>query len=120
MPVRLNQLQRQGATLVFPRVVVTGIGAVTPIGNDAETFWRNVVAGKTGIGPITQFDASKHSVRIAAEVKGFDPAEVMDHRTARRSARFSQRCSPGRERLHLSRWDIACADEFIPGARLCS
>ena len=76
--------------MVFPRVVVTGVGAVTPIGNDAETFWRNVVAGKTGIGPITQFDASKHSVRIAAEVKGFDPAEVMDHRTARRSARFSQ------------------------------
>jgi 3-oxoacyl-[acyl-carrier-protein] synthase II len=72
------------------RVVVTGIGAVTPVGNDAETFWRNILAGTNGIGPITQFDASRHSVRIAGEVKGFDPAEVVDHRAARRSGRFAQ------------------------------
>ncbi|MEX2245704.1 MAG: beta-ketoacyl-ACP synthase II [Dehalococcoidia bacterium] len=72
------------------RVVVTGIGAITPIGNDAETFWRNVIAGTNGVGPITRFDASKHSVRVAAEVRGFDPAELMDHRAARRSGRFAQ------------------------------
>ncbi len=72
------------------RVVVTGVGAVTPVGNDAETFWRNLIAGKSGITRITHFDPSKHSVQVAGEVKGFDPAEIMDHRTARRSARFSQ------------------------------
>ena len=72
------------------RVAVTGIGAVTPVGNDAETFWRNLLAGKSGLGPITHFDASKHAVRVAGEVKGFDPLEVMDYKTARRSGRFAQ------------------------------
>ena len=72
------------------RVVITGIGAVTPIGNDAETFWASLLAGKSGIGPITHFDASKHPVRVAGEIKGFDPTEVMDHRAARRSGRFAQ------------------------------
>jgi len=72
------------------RVVVTGIGAVTPVGNDAETFWRALLAGTGGIGPITLFDASRHSVRIAAEIKGFDPTEVMDFKAARRSGRFAQ------------------------------
>jgi 3-oxoacyl-[acyl-carrier-protein] synthase II len=72
------------------RVVITGVGAVTPVGNDAETFWASLLAGKSGIGPITHFDASKHAVRVAGEIKGFDPAEVMDHKTARRSGRFAQ------------------------------
>lgn len=72
------------------RVVITGIGAITPIGNDAETFWQSLLAGKSGIGPITHFDASKHPVRVAGEIKGFDASEVMEHRAARRSARFSQ------------------------------
>lgn len=72
------------------RVVITGIGAITPIGNDAEAFWRGLVAGKSGIGPITHFDASRHSVRVAGEIKGFDPSEVMEHRAARRSGRFAQ------------------------------
>ena len=71
------------------RVVITGVGAVTPIGNDAETFWAALQAGTNGIGPITLFDASKHSVRIAAEVKGLEPTEVMEYKTARRSHRFS-------------------------------
>ena len=72
------------------RVVITGIGAITPIGNDAEAFWQGLIAGKSGIGPITQFDASKHSVRVAGEIKGFDASEVMDHRASRRSGRFAQ------------------------------
>ena len=70
------------------RAVVTGLGAVTPIGNDAGTFWRNLVAGVSGAGPITSFDASRYEVRIAAEVKGFDPTAVMDARMARRMSRF--------------------------------
>jgi 3-oxoacyl-[acyl-carrier-protein] synthase II len=70
------------------RAVVTGIGAVTPIGNDHPTFWRNLVAGVSGGGPITTFDASGFEVRIAAEVKGFDPATAMDRKMARRMSRF--------------------------------
>ena len=72
------------------RVVITGIGAVTPVGNDAESYWRALLAGKSGITRITHFDPSRHAVQVAGEVKGFDPLEVMDHRTARRSGRFAQ------------------------------
>jgi 3-oxoacyl-[acyl-carrier-protein] synthase II len=70
------------------RAVVTGVGAVTPIGNDYPTFWRNLVAGVNGGGPITSFDASAFDVRIAAEVKGFDPTIAMDRKMARRMSRF--------------------------------
>jgi 3-oxoacyl-[acyl-carrier-protein] synthase II len=67
---------------------VTGLGAVTPIGNDAPTFWRNLVAGVNGGGPITSFDATGFDVRIAAEVKDFDPTVAMDRKMARRMSRF--------------------------------
>jgi len=70
------------------RAVVTGLGAVTPIGNDHPTFWRNLVAGVSGGGPITHFDASRYDVRIAAEVKDFDPTIAMDRKMARRMSRF--------------------------------
>jgi 3-oxoacyl-[acyl-carrier-protein] synthase II len=70
------------------RAVVTGMGAVTPIGNDNATFWRSLVAGVSGGGPITHFDASRYDVRIAAEVKGFDPTIAMDRKMARRMSRF--------------------------------
>jgi 3-oxoacyl-[acyl-carrier-protein] synthase II len=70
------------------RAVVTGIGAVTPIGNDAKTYWRNLVGGVSGGGPITSFDASSFDVRIAAEVKDFDPTVAMDRKMARRMSRF--------------------------------
>jgi len=72
------------------RAVVTGMGAITPIGNDAETFWKSLVAGTTGVAPIAAYDASAEEVRIAAEVKGFDPATFMDFKQARRMSRFSQ------------------------------
>ena len=72
------------------RAVVTGLGAVTPIGNDVVTFWANLVAGISGVGPITQFDASDQEVRIAAEVKGFEPKDWMDFKQARRMSRFAQ------------------------------
>ncbi len=70
------------------RAVITGVGAVTPIGNDHATFWANAKAGKSGGGPITHFDASDLDVRIAAEVKGFDPATGMNPKMARRMSRF--------------------------------
>jgi 3-oxoacyl-[acyl-carrier-protein] synthase II len=72
------------------RAVVTGLGAITPIGNDAETFWRNLIAGVSGVGPITHYDASGEEVRIAAEVRDFDPTTWIDRKKARRMSRFSQ------------------------------
>jgi 3-oxoacyl-[acyl-carrier-protein] synthase II len=70
------------------RAVVTGLGAVTPIGNDAKTFWESLLAGRSGAGPITSFDPSGFDVRIAAEVKDFDPTIAMDRKMARRMSRF--------------------------------
>src|SRR5687767_2091946 len=70
------------------RAVITGVGAITPIGNDHPSFWRNLVAGVSGAGPITHFDSTGFDVRIAAEVKDFDPATVMDRKMARRMSRF--------------------------------
>jgi 3-oxoacyl-[acyl-carrier-protein] synthase II len=72
------------------RAVVTGLGAITPIGNDAATFWASLLAGTSGVAPISTYDASSEEVRIAAEVKGFDPATWIDFKQARRMSRFSQ------------------------------
>ncbi|MBQ9727283.1 MAG: beta-ketoacyl-ACP synthase II [Kiritimatiellae bacterium] len=72
------------------KVAITGMGAVTPVGNTIETIWSNLLAGKSGVRAITKFDASKFPVRIAGEVDGFDPALYMDPKTARRAALFTQ------------------------------
>ena len=72
------------------RVVVTGMGAVTPLGNDAETFWENLDAGKGGAAPITSFDPSEYAVHFACELKDFDPTQWIEHRKARRMDRFAQ------------------------------
>lgn len=72
------------------RVVITGMGAVTPIGNDVETFWEAVKKGVTGIGPITKFDTTEYKVKLAAEVKGFVAKERMDFKAAKRMELFSQ------------------------------
>ena len=72
------------------RAVVTGMGAVSPIGNDVPTFWSNLTAGVSGVARITAFDPSNEEVRIAAEVKGFEPRDYMDFKQARRMSRFSQ------------------------------
>ena len=71
------------------RVVVTGLGAVTPLGNDVPTLWEGLLAGRSGVGPITLFDPSHLEVRIAAEVKDFDPVALLGRRQARRSDRFT-------------------------------
>ncbi len=87
------------------RAVITGIGAVTPIGNDAKSYWRNLLAGVNGGGPITSFDASAFDVRIAAEVKDFDPTVAMDRKMARRMSRF----------IHFG---MAAATEAVEDSRL--
>ncbi|HUP27793.1 MAG TPA: beta-ketoacyl-ACP synthase II [Chloroflexia bacterium] len=72
------------------RVVVTGLGAITPIGNTAGEFWQSLIAGKSGVGVITRFDPVDVPVKIAAEVKGFDADQYIDPKAARRMARFAQ------------------------------
>lgn len=72
------------------RVVITGMGAVTPVGNDAACMWENVCEGTLGFSEITLFDTSSHKVKIAAEVKGFNPEDFMEKREAKRLDRFSQ------------------------------
>jgi 3-oxoacyl-[acyl-carrier-protein] synthase II len=72
------------------RVVVTGLGAITPVGNDVATTWRSLIEGKSGTAPITKFDASKFPVRIAAEVKGFNPLDYMERKEARRADQYTQ------------------------------
>jgi 3-oxoacyl-[acyl-carrier-protein] synthase II len=72
------------------RVVVTGIGAVTPLGNDVETTWSNLIAGKSGANRITAFDTTDYPVDFACELKGFDPKQWIDHKQARRMDRFAQ------------------------------
>jgi 3-oxoacyl-[acyl-carrier-protein] synthase II len=72
------------------RVVVTGLGVVSPIGNDMATTWRSLLEGKSGAGPITHFDAAKFPVRFAAELKGFDPLQYMDRKEAKRADAYTQ------------------------------
>lgn len=72
------------------RVVVTGLGAITPIGNTLAEYWEGLLNGRNGIGPITLFDASRHDCRIAGEVKNFDPHQYMERKEAKRMDRFAQ------------------------------
>jgi 3-oxoacyl-[acyl-carrier-protein] synthase II len=88
------------------RVVVTGIGAVTPLGLGCEEFWNNLVAGKSGAGPITYFDVSKYDTRIACSVKGFTATDYLDRKTAQRMDPFAQ--------YALISADQAIADSKLP------
>ncbi|MCQ6280968.1 beta-ketoacyl-ACP synthase II [Bacillus sp. EB600] len=72
------------------RVVVTGVGAVTPLGNDVETTWKNIIEGKSGIGPLTRVNADEYPAKVSAEVKDFDPEAFMDRKDARKMDRFTQ------------------------------
>jgi 3-oxoacyl-[acyl-carrier-protein] synthase II len=74
----------------FHRVVVTGLGAVTPIGNDVSQYWEGLSTARNGVEPITLFDASRHACRFAAEVKGFDPGGWLEPKEAKRWDRFCQ------------------------------
>jgi 3-oxoacyl-[acyl-carrier-protein] synthase II len=87
------------------RAVVTGLGAVTPLGNDVPSFWTGLMAGRSGVGPITAYDASGEAVRIAAEVKDFDAAAILGRKKARRTDRFT----------HMA---LVAADEAVADAGL--
>lgn len=87
------------------RVVVTGIGAITPIGNTLEEYWKGLLSGVSGAAPITLFDASKFKTRFACEVKGFDPTNFMERKEARKMDRFAQ--------LAMAASDMAVKDAGI-------
>ena len=72
------------------RVVVTGLGVISPVGNDVPSFWQSLIEGRCGIGPITAFDTTDYKVKIAAEVKNFDPLLYMEKGEARKQDAFSQ------------------------------
>lgn len=98
------------------RVVVTGLGAVTPIGNTVEEFWGSVKEGKVGIGPITKFDTTDYKVKIAAEVKDFVAKERMDFKAARRMETFCQYAvAAAKEAYEDSGLDIEKEDSFRAG-----
>ena len=98
------------------RVVVTGLGAVTPIGNNVKDFWAGIRAGKVGIGPITKFDTTDYKVKIAAEVKDFNAKDHMDPRSARRMDPFCQYAvTAAKEALEDSGIDMEKEDSFRVG-----
>ena len=98
------------------RVVVTGLGAVTPIGNTVEKFWDSVKQGKVGIGPITRFDTTGYKVTLAAEVKDFKAADWMDFKAAKRMERFSQYAvAAAKQALSDSGLDLSKEDAFRAG-----
>jgi 3-oxoacyl-[acyl-carrier-protein] synthase II len=100
------------------RVVITGLGAVTPIGNDVPGFWSNLIAGRCGIGAVSSFDASAYDCRIAGEVKQFDPAPAFPSpKELRRTDRFTQfAVAAGHEALRDSGLDLDASDRDRIGA----
>ena len=98
------------------RVVVTGMVAITPIGNDVESFWQGLKDKTVGIGPITYFDTTEYKCKLAAEVKGFDPKQYMDAKAARRMEAFSQfAVAASKEALEQSGIDMEKEDPYRVG-----
>jgi 3-oxoacyl-[acyl-carrier-protein] synthase II len=87
------------------RVVVTGLGALTPLGNTVPEFWNNLIAGVSGAGPITRFDASKFKTQFACELKNFNPEDFMDRKEARKLDPFVQ-------------YAMASVDEAVKDAKI--
>ena len=98
------------------RVVVTGMGAITPIGLGIEEYWNGIREGKTGFGEITYFDTTDYKVKVAAEVKGFKAADYMDKKTARRMESFSQYAvAAAKEAMEMSGIDMGQEDPYRVG-----
>ena len=72
------------------RVAVTGMGVISPVGNDRSSFWNNLIAGKNGIGLLTRFDTSEQKVKVAAQVEDFDPVQYMERAQVRKTDLFAQ------------------------------
>jgi len=90
------------------RVVVTSVAAITPIGNDAQTSWENLLAGKSGIAPITKFDASEYDAQIAGEVKDFDPLKYIPHKQNKRMENFARYAvSASKMLMEKAKWEIS-------------
>ena len=103
------------------RVVVTGLGAVTPIGNTVDAFWHSIKSGTVGIGAITKFDTTNYKVKLAAEVKDFDAKERMDARAARRMETFSQfAVAASKEAFEDAGLDMEQEDPFRVGVTIGS
>ena len=101
------------------RVVITGLGAVSPNGGTAEEFWNNSINGKSGIGPMTLCDPTNYTCQIAGEIEDFDPTIAIDPKEARRMARFSQLAVvAGKEALTSSGIDIQKLDSYRVGVIL--
>ena len=101
------------------RVVITGVGAVTPLGQSAEDFWANLVAGKSGIGPMTLCDPTDYPCRIAGEATDFDPGDYIAAREARRMARFSQLAvAAGLKAVEAARFNLDKEDPYRVGVIL--
>jgi len=98
------------------RVVITGMGAITPIGNDVESFWQGLKDKKVGIAPITYFDTTDYKCKLAAEVKGFNARDYMDPKAARRMEAFSQfAVAASKEALEHSGIDMEKEDPYRVG-----
>ena len=91
--------------MALRRVVVTGMGALTPIGNDLGSYWNGLVSGKSGADHITYFDTSKFKTQFACELKGYDPLNHFDRKESRKLDKFAQ-------------YAIVCSDEAIKNANL--
>lgn len=103
------------------RVVVTGMGAITPIGNSVNEFWASVREGKLGFGPITKFDTTDYKCHVAAEVKGFDAKEYMDFKQAKRMEEFSQYAvAATKEAMENAGIDMEKEDPFRVGVAVGS
>lgn len=103
------------------RVVVTGMGAITPIGNDVESFWQALKDKTLGIAPITYFDTTDYKCKLAAQVKDFDPKAYMEPKTARRMEPFSQfAVAAAKQALDQSGIDMEKEDPFRVGVSVGS
>ena len=110
-----------GGKVMKRRVVVTGLGAVTPIGNNVDDFWKSVREGKCGIAPITRFDTTDYKVHLAAEVKDFNVKDFIDFKTAKRMGRFSHYAIvASREAVADAGLDMAKEDVYRVGVMIGS
>ncbi len=103
------------------RVVVTGLGAITPIGNDVDSFWAGLKEKRVGIGPITYFDTADYKAKLAAQVKDFNPKDYMDPKAARRMELFSQYgVAASKQALEDAGLDMAKEDPYMVGVSVGS